>query len=351
MKAVVLFFGLAAAVRSVDKSGVLTDTAPMTCPEYAATIEFQQGLVDTCRGRSCRSANAQLRATQGAFSMYCNSASPTPSPSIAPVFSPPAEPCHCMGYGDETPNTLVFGNFNGTSDTEGRLFVGGNAHLETYSVGQALPVDCDQPVLKVAGALEFLTGRVYSGSVEYGSASEIPVSLSDGLTRGCTVTQKDTDFDFAGALTSYQTMSNALCQVADTGIVRTNQLSLDMSYTNQAYEVYSLPCENFTAAQSISFGGMSDTASVVLNLRGTDCLLNTEVHTEHAERILFNLCDATSVQIVQSSVRGSLMAPFADVTGHGGVIYGQVVAKSMSGETQQNNVICEICTRDIAYAS
>lgn len=283
--------------------------------------------------------------------MYCNSPSPTSSPSLAPEFPPPPDgPCQCMGFGGETPNTLVFGNFNGTSDTEGRLFVGGNAHLETYSVGEALPVDCDQAVLKVAGALDFVSGRVYSGSVEYGAASDIPVSLSDGLVRGCTVTQKETDFDFAAALSSYQSMSTRLCAVPDTGIVRTNQLSLDMSYTNQDHEVYSLPCEDFTAAQSISFGGMSDTASVVLNLRGTNCVLNTEVHAKNAERILFNLCDATDVKVIQSSVRGSLMAPFADVTGEGGVIYGQVVAKTMSGETQQNDVICGVCTHDIAYS-
>lgn len=38
-------------------------------------------------------------------------------------------------------NSFIFGDFHGSSDTEGRLAVGGDAYLEHYSVGDKLPAN------------------------------------------------------------------------------------------------------------------------------------------------------------------------------------------------------------------
>jgi len=256
-----------------------------------------------------------------------------------------------MDYGSVDANTVVTGDYTGTSDVEGRLFVGGNAFLKGFSVGEDLDVDCSKTVLSVGGALEYKSGRVYSGNIVHGPGSNVPVGITDGLPQGCTAAEGNTHYNFAGALAHYTAASTALCAAADTGIVRTNGKQLEMSYTNAATEVYTIPCKNFTKATSINFDGMSDSATVVLNLRGSDCVLDTEVIAANSSNILFNLCDATSVKIQKTVVHGSIMAPSANIDGKGGVVFGQIVAQAMSGATQQNNVICHVCIDSLTAGS
>jgi choice-of-anchor A domain-containing protein len=324
-----------------DEPVTMVATAPLTCPEYEQQIAYVSGLIATCTGRRCRSFTMQMTSLQGAYNMFCLSQTSSASPSNAPSF--PAPSCECMGYGNVIVNTLVFEDFDGTSDTEGKLYVGGNANLLAYSVGEKLPVNCDEDVLVVAGALDFESGRVYSGSVVYGAGSNVPVGVKSGLPRGCTAREEAPAFNFAGAKSHYEAESRRRCALPDTGTFMNQNGDIVALYTNAVQEVYTLPCQNLTESSSLSFGGISNSADIVLNLRGTDCLMNTMVESRNASRVLFNFCDATSVTINAISLRGSVLAPFADISGDGGVIEGQVVAKTMRGETQQNAVECKIC--------
>jgi len=336
-------FALTAAVRvqkgeQVDKM----QTAPMSCPEYIETMNWQQQQVDTCKARACRSAQTQLHQTQETFNAFCSSPTASPSPSNAPSFFPVS--CFCMDYGSVTANTMILHDFEGTSDTQGTLYVGGNAMLQGYSVADTLPVACDDPSLVVRGSLDFQSGRVYSGNVLHGPGSQIPISLVDGLPRGCVAEEKDSGFDFDGAIKHYQMRSTHLCTLSNSGVILKDGLKLQATYNNDHMEIYSMSCEEYTKAQSMNFGGISDSATVVLNLRGDNCILNTETIAANNSNVLFNLCDATKVQIQSVGVHGSIMAPFGEISGHGGVVWGQIVAQSMKGETQQNNVMCKVCS-------
>jgi len=325
------------------------ETAPMTCTQYYETFDFQTGLYEQCKSshpesqwrRRCGGLGSQAQMTKMTLDMYCSSDTPSPSPSIAPSFV--TTNCHCMNYGSVDANTLVTGNFNGTSDTEGTLYVGGDATLKGYSVGEALPADCSKTSVFVEGTLDFQSGRVYSGNIEYGPGSTIPVGIASGLPSGCTAAEHTSSFDFAAAAAHYETLSTNLCARPDTGIVRSEGVSISMAYTNVNTEVFTIPCENFTEAASVNFHGMSDTATVILNLRGTECTLDSEVHVANSSRILFNLCDATEVHIHRTAIHASVLAPLAHIDGTGSVIWGQTVAKSFSGQTQQNNAKCHVC--------
>lgn len=317
-------------------------TAPMSCPEYIETIDWQQHKVDTCTGRSCRSYKIQLDSTKETFEMFCSSVTASPSPSLAPSFNP--VDCKCMDYGSVTANTMILKDFEGTSDTQGTLYVGGNALLHGYSVADTLPVECDKPSLVVRGKLDFQSGRVYSGNVFHGPDSQIPIGLIDGLPRGCVSEEKDSGFDFEGAIAHYQARSKHLCALKPTGSIHKDGLKFQATYNNDHMEIYSLPCDEYTKAQSMHFGGISDSASVVLNLRGDNCVMDTEVIAANNSNVLFNLCDATKIEIKSVAIEGSIMAPFGEISGSGGVVWGQIVAQSMKGETQQNNVLCKVCS-------
>ena len=79
-------------------------------------------------------------------------------------------------------NTFILNDFTApSSDTEGRLAVGGHANLANYSVGDKLSPS-DDPVLVVGGALTFTSGQVYHGDVMVGgSAANVDQSVIWGL--------------------------------------------------------------------------------------------------------------------------------------------------------------------------
>ena len=71
-------------------------------------------------------------------------------------------------------NAFIFGNFTGTSDTEGRLAIGGNGEFWHYSVGDKLPANNTGDVLVVGGDLHYRNGRVYYGDIRVGGKANVP---------------------------------------------------------------------------------------------------------------------------------------------------------------------------------
>jgi len=240
---------------------------------------------------------------------------------------------------------LVFGDFQGSSDTEGQLYVGGNAVLNGYSVGEILPVDCTREDLVVAGSLNMDGGRVYSGNIVVGNnAFAVPNSVRDGLPDGCQVYSRTPRFEFTRAQTHYQQMSTELCGRQATGQIEKDEETLSVTHSNTGTEIFELQCSELSEAFSFSLQGMSESASVIVNVRGDGCVLDTAITSTNASNVLFNLCDARRVTIGEVALEGSLLAPFADMVGSTGVIKGQIVTNSFHGETQQNHIKCGVCT-------
>jgi choice-of-anchor A domain-containing protein len=248
-----------------------------------------------------------------------------------------------MDYGGVEANTLTFGDFGGTSDTEGPLYVGGSATLKGYSVGESMPEDCSKDALVVGGDLDYFSGRIYSGSATVAGNANVPIGITDGMATGCTVKSGPVPYSFSGATTYYTALSSQLCARADTGHFDVQYGHFQAMYTNAQTEVFSTSCSELTTATSIGFGGMSGSASVILNIRDADCVFNTEVVAHNTSNVLFNFCEATSVDMRAASIQGSVLAPLATLTGNSGVIWGQIVAGSMTGAIQQNDVICRVC--------
>ena len=85
-------------------------------------------------------------------------------------------------------NTFIFNNFTATSDTQGRLAVGGNMNVSGYSVGDQLPANSGD-VLVVGGDLTYSSGRVYNGDVVVGGSYTGPgydLASSGDVTVNCT---------------------------------------------------------------------------------------------------------------------------------------------------------------------
>lgn len=237
--------------------------------------------------------------------------------------------CPLLSYNGETPNTLVFSDFSApSSDVEGQLFVGGDATLKGYSIGEKVRDD-GVDALVVGGDLEFDTGTVF-GSVKCAGACNLRnTAHSHGKSND------PNRFNFTGAQAYFELLSRDLAQQKGTDSFGGTQ-----NGKMQRYSYFSMDCDNLANIKSMAMINIPEDGLAVMNLRGTECSWETFGVTVNYEQfshnVLFNFPQATSIRISEAVVPGSILAPYADVQGHSGVINGALIAKSFTGTTQQN---------------
>jgi choice-of-anchor A domain-containing protein len=319
-------------------------TAPMSCEDIGLQIAYLENR--ECNGdRRCISSVArQLGSARAYWSMYCASPSSTPSSSVAPSlpYDPPG--CGCLDN-TEVFNTMVFENYDASSDCQGRLAVGGDASMSGFSVGDQLPESYGElDHLIVGGKMTYITGRVYGGNIVYGSEeSEVGDSVIHGLLRGSSIIYNPDRIDWDYYSNYYREMSTNLCSLNDTAVVLKDNGHARTTRANIEPEVMSLTCDDLDSLLSIDFTGISGSESLLINVRGDQCQFLIEQILPNPEKVLWNFCEATRLGIEGVGVQGSILAPFADAISNSGVIHGQSVTKSWSGHAQQNNVLCYAC--------
>lgn len=234
-------------------------------------------------------------------------------------------------------NTFVFGDFRGSSDTEGRLAVGGNAYLSGYSVGDKLPANSGD-VLVVGGDLNFGTGRIYNGNVRVGGSAtvhpnQIPASQ---IQTGAAL-----PFDFAAERTRLTNLSSSLSGLAPSGGVANNWGGLTLSGSGDGVQVFNLTGAELLNSWGVNLDNIAQGTTVLINVSGENAGLtnmNMEALASHRNNVLFNFYEATTLTMQGVAVQGSVLAPLADVVNPGGVIWGTLIAQSFDGPMQQNHI-------------
>ncbi|MDP3683749.1 MAG: choice-of-anchor A family protein, partial [Ignavibacteria bacterium] len=113
-----------------------------------------------------------------------------------------------------------------SSDTEGKIAVGGYADLRNYSVGDKLPANSGD-VLVVGNHLTFFSGRVYNGRTTYENfiTSTTQFTSDEGIFQ-------DTVLDFSGAENHLLNLSNQLSNLAETDTVGFEWGNVQLTGTN-----------------------------------------------------------------------------------------------------------------------
>lgn len=241
-------------------------------------------------------------------------------------------------------NTFVLGNFSGSSDTQGRLAVGGNATLQHYSVGDQLPSSTTGDTLVVGGNLNYQGGRVYYGNVAVGGSATIDQGVYWGLrNNNQTLAQNlgaGLPIDFSAAGQYLTNLSNTLAGLAATGSATSKWggmfLSGDGSSDLQVFYVDGSLLSSATWWNALA--SIPSDAHILLNIMGKNVSMTggQQVLAGLSDRVLFNFYEAEKLSIYGISVEGSILAPMADIIRAEGVIQGQLIAKSMIGPLQQN---------------
>jgi choice-of-anchor A domain-containing protein len=275
------------------------------------------------------------------------SATGTPAPSL-----PQMNDCMCFDWaGEDHPgpgiNTLVLGDLDmRSSDTEGRLFVCGDANLDDYSVGDKLDEDDSRDDLFVKGTVNFQSGRVHTGNIVYGDSSSVfGTSIMHGMYNRTILSNPDR-YDCVGATSHFRAMSLRIGALESTGEshITDDGTLMFTRLTVNAAEVWDVDCADLSKVNKMEWHSVPDAQSVIVNFVGEECSFkDLNILPVDPAKVVFNFPMATKIDIKTSALSLNVLAPSATINGRGALISGQTVAFNFEGNMQQNWNPCLAC--------
>lgn len=234
-------------------------------------------------------------------------------------------------------NVFVLNDINQpSSDTEGKMAVAHDAFLASYSIGDKLPAgDTLSNSLVVGNNLTFLSGAVYNGNAVYGNLTNLPVqqvSISGGRLL------KSSPISFEAAGNYLTTLSSTLGKYEKNGAASIEYGHLQLTGTNPMLNVFEVNGTDLAAINNFSVS-VPNGSVVLVNVSGKEVEWKGDlsVYGTSLGNVLYNFFGATKLTISNIDIRGSVLAPLADLEFPTGQITGQVIAKNIYGSGQFNH--------------
>lgn len=243
-------------------------------------------------------------------------------------------------------NAFIRNNFTATSsDVEGRLAVGGDLSLSSYSVnvkngGQLYQDTESAPAVVTGGDFTFgggnVAGDVYVGG-DYSSVSWATVS------NGSVTTEGPSPIDFESEFDKLSELSKELSSLDSNS-------SAAVTYSTQYYtaggeelHVFNLTADDLSSATDYQISGVEADDLVLFNVSGTHIKTTWGNYGGSdnslgaiSDRIIYNFYEAALIE-AQTSLFGTVLAPEAEIVAPQGVIWGQIIADSWNGNMQIND--------------
>ncbi len=241
---------------------------------------------------------------------------------------------------------FVFGDFvSSNTDSHLSIAAGGNAVLTNYGVGTQVSPSADARLV-VGGAAVLTNGGVgqpQNGTVIAGgavAASGFTATILDNQGVG------GVGVDFAAAQATFQGLTAELAAQASTGSAVNAFGTLTLTGASSTLNVFNLTEADFEGSGTFNidtpFG-----ATNIINVAGANItfgpmggqmffngVAGSLSNPENAVT-LFNFYEATALDLNGSRApQGSILAPYAAVTGGFGQANGQLIAASYSGNTE-----------------
>jgi choice-of-anchor A domain-containing protein len=240
-------------------------------------------------------------------------------------------------------NLFVLGNANvHSSDTQGRVAVGGNATFDSYSIGtNASPSSVN---LVVGGKLTAGVngGGSTVGLTEVGGTASFHGWSNAGVTTGV----NPLPVDFASEATRLDTLTTTLSQYAATGTVGTvpwgGQFTLDAANSGvSGLNVFDISGAQLASSNTFTID-VAAGQTVLINVDGSADQMSGGLNIlgGSASQILWNFYDASTLSFSGIAMEGSVLAPTADYQGGWGQLNGELIVDSFEdtkGATQINS--------------
>ena len=246
-------------------------------------------------------------------------------------------------------NVFLLGNYTGGTDVRGKVAVGGNLDMQYFSVGAGLEASDIHNVLVAGGNLSLQHGGIFGNTFHGGT---LTANGTVTLYRG--VMAQGSPINFAAEATALKQLSaNLNAQVAN-GTTRFEAWGgLFLQGSNPALNVFQVDANVLSATRFLSINAPAGSL-VVVNITGTAATI-TGFSTQFSGGIdqtgvLFNFASATSIDISNHGVFGTILAPYAHINFSNGSFDGGIYAGSMSGNAEGHiNPLIEIdlCVEEI----
>jgi choice-of-anchor A domain-containing protein len=246
-------------------------------------------------------------------------------------------------------NVFIFGSGDFTSqstDTMGNLAAGGNVSLMNYSVALGIagnPALTPNPAqLVVGGTLTAKNGGV--GSNQAGAIYTNSTPSLTGFTATGGVHAQTLVGSFSADQAIYSNLSSTLAALAangtTSGLLSGN--TLDFTGTSTGLNVFTVSGSTLSDSQTINISAPTG-STVLINVTGTsavDFQNGSVVETGiSAAQVLYNIVSSSVDLVGSKDPKGSILAPNAGVTGGYGMMTGQLIADSYSGNTQFDDTL------------
>ena len=220
------------------------------------------------------------------------------------------------------------------ADAWGGVAAGNNLTVNGFGVATRLNQPPQHLTSLVAGnKLAIVNSQVYAGDVVYGSTANVYQST---LLKG-SATQAANYIDFAAAKADLVAKSAEYATYPSTGTVTSAYGVLRLTGTRSTLNIFTVQANQLNSANTLIISAPPG-SRVLINVVGGGQvrLQNMGMQVEGVTRqdVLFNLPDATSLNISGVSVQGSILAPKAHVWFTNGNIEGTLVANSIAGSGQ-----------------
>ncbi len=223
-----------------------------------------------------------------------------------------------------------------SSDTEGKVAVGRDAHFTGYSVGDKLaPSGGTEDVLIVGRKLTYISGQVYNGNVVYGQYANIQQQnlCSDGTIRQ----ENPVPVDFAQAEIDLNALTAQLANKQVNGTTTFQWGGLTLTGSDPLLNVFEVSGADLSSANNMQID-VPNGSVVLVNIDGTNITWTggLTVNGTAIGNVLYNFHQAQDIYIQGIDIRGSVLAPKAKVNFVTGVINGQMICNYFTGQGQMN---------------
>lgn len=233
-------------------------------------------------------------------------------------------------------NLYALGDFNPTGAVvQGSLLVAGNLNASNYTINQNNrdAFGASGYALVVGGNLNYNSGTINNGSYYVGGTSTI--TSNTGLNNATVSTALPVSFaDTSAALKS---TSAAVATVAQTGSATIQYGGMTLTGGSGGnVQVFDITAADLGSVNYFNFANLNATAGVkdtlILNISGSSASLQGGYGNFANYNVLYNFFEATNLNIGNTGLTGTVLAPLATVVGSGNII-GSAVVGNWAGAT------------------
>ncbi|BAZ40831.1 hypothetical protein NIES4101_67920 [Calothrix sp. NIES-4101] len=237
-------------------------------------------------------------------------------------------------------NVFVFGDMNQSSDSEGRVAVGGNATFSNFGIADRLGNSNGTDTrLIVGGDLTYNGGQIFGGNAVVGG--KVKTSVNFNCSPNCGVSS-GTPLNFDAARQELTHLSGFLGGLSSTGTTEYKWSGIHLQGNNSDLNIFTIDGSQFSNSSYLNINGVGGNSTVIFNILGDSVNIGNfglNLNGLNKQNILFNFVDAIQVKTTGFSFQGSVLATKANVQFNNGNIEGNLVAASLSGSGEFHNTL------------